>query len=213
MGNFRIFVGADGARAPFACLAIQLAALASGCGDPSIATNDGAQDCRVESSFEAIQARIFDGRGCTSAACHGGDDPAGGLDLREGRAVDGLVRVRGESADMDLVFPGDEERSLLYVKLAAKTLGEPLPVGVAGTPMPFGDPDAVVTEEELGALRAWIRAGASATSIAEGTESLLSCREAVDVDPNKIEPLDAPTPDVGVQFYSGGWFLPAESED
>lgn len=190
---------------------VKLIGVAAGCGDA--ATESSPEACDIESSFEAIERRIFEGRGCASAACHGSDDPAGGLDLRSGRSFDSLVRVPGRSADMDLVFPGDESRSLLYVKLASKTLDSPLPDDVSGAAMPFGEQTPPVPEDELEALRAWIRGGASATSLVEGTEPLLACLEGVELDPNKIDPLEPPPPEVGVQFYSGGWFLPAESED
>ena len=193
----------------------QLATVVSGCGssEPGLEASLSAE-CEIESSFDAIQHRIFDAKGCASAACHGNPErPSGGLDLREGYALQSLVRRPGSSADMDLVFPGDEDRSLLYVKLAAKTRGTSLPDGVSGNVMPFGDELPALTEEELVGLRAWIRSGASGDGVVKGTESFFSCLDTFEADPNKIDPLRPPDPSVGVQFYSGGWFLPAESED
>lgn len=214
MENRNFFAAPAGRLLGATWFVVQLSMMTTGCGDA--AGGDRAADtepCEIDSSFDAIQQRIFEGRGCTSAACHGGEDPAGGLDLRAGRALENLIRVPGQAAEMELVFPGDEARSLLYVKLAAKTMDAELPVGIAGSPMPFGDQSPAIPEDELSALRAWIRAGASANTIVEGTEVLLACLDEFQVDPNKIEPLDPPAPEVGVQFYSGGWFLPAESED
>jgi hypothetical protein len=114
---------------------------------------------------------------------------------------------------MDLVDPGDHERSLLYLKLAAKTLEESLPEGVTGDPMPFGEQLPALTEDELEVLKIWIRGGAGGDTVMKGTEGLLGCTHPVAVDPNKIDPLPALAPNEGVQFYSGAWALGAESED
>lgn len=214
MGISRIWSFARRNRVYALVTAIQLVVIAAGCDSGSVSQAALDAACDYDSSFEAIQLQIFDAKGCSNAACHGdADQPAAGLDLREGHALESIVRVRGQAADMDLIFPGDEQRSLLYVKLASKTLGTPLPDGVGGNAMPFGDQVPALSEDELQGLKAWIRAGASGTSIVKGTESLMGCLEAVDADPNKIDPLGPPDPEIGVQFYSGGWFLPAESED
>ena len=179
-----------------------------GCGGSS------DSNCDFDSTFEAIQSQIFDAKGCTSAACHGkADDPAGGLDLREGFALESLVRIRGQAGPMDLVVPGDQDRSLLYLKLAAKTLGTDLPDGIVGDPMPFGDGLPALSEDELAVLETWIRAGAQAEVVVKGTEDALGCDGVVEADPNKMEPLDPPAANEGLQFYSGAWTLAPESED
>ena len=170
--------------------------------------------CDYESTYEAIQAQVFDGKGCTNQACHGSaDNPAGALDLRDGHSLDNLVRVEGLSAAMSLVFPGDQERSLLYHKLAAKTHDSDLPAGIGGAPMPYGDQLPALTEDELELVQIWIRGGALGDTVMKGTEELMGCEEPVAADPNKIAPLAPPSTDVGVQFYSGGWRLAAEAED
>ena len=61
-------------------------------------------------------------------------------------------------AAMLRVAPGDPEQSMLWRKLAARTLGQS---GVPGTGMPIGDP--AVGTNELEAVRQWILAGAPAT--------------------------------------------------
>ncbi|MGB5809716.1 MAG: hypothetical protein WBG86_04245, partial [Polyangiales bacterium] len=151
-------------------------------------------------------------RGCTASVCHG-ETTEGGLDLRTESAYANLINVPGESADLVRVFPGDEDSSLLYLKLAAKTDGIDLgPLGITGSSMPVtGD---ALTDEELALIRAWIRGGAPETGVVAGAVGLLGC-EASDADvlPNKIPPLPAPDAEEGVQLYSGGWLLPAESED
>lgn len=205
----------------FFTLALSLAACGSDPGDGSGGPCEGA-DCETPidgscfgSTFEAIQSQVFDARGCTNAACHGkADDPAGGLDLRSEVAFENLVRVDGLSGPFDLVFPGDERRSLLYLKLAAKTAALDLQgMGIAGDPMPFGETLDPVSEEELAALRAWIRGGAQADSVVKGTEELLGCDVTPLADPNKIAPLTEPPPLEGLQFYSGAWHLGSEAED
>jgi hypothetical protein len=45
-----------------------------------------------------------------------------------------------------------------------------------------------------------------------GSERFASCRLEGEVAPNKIQPLPPPPADQGVQIYSGGWDVPAESE-
>jgi hypothetical protein len=77
--------------------------------------------------------------------------------------------------------------------------------------MPVDAP--ALSDEQLEAMRVWIRAGATPDSIVGGTLELLGCEGSFDPDPNKIVPLPAPAPDEGVQFYAGGWALDAESED
>jgi hypothetical protein len=85
-----------------------------------------------------------------------------------------------------LVFPGDQERSLLYLKLAAKEGRTDLTErGVSGDPMPFGDMDPL-SQDELDAVRAWIRSGAPGTTLVKGTEGLLGCSGPVEFDPNKM---------------------------
>jgi hypothetical protein len=76
--------------------------------------------------------------------------------------------------------------------------------------MPTGN--GVLSQDDLSLLRAWIRGGAPEAGIVAGSEQYASCDLQGDIAPNKIQPLAAPAVDEGVQFYSGGWAVPAEQE-
>lgn len=193
---------------PLLILAPLSALVLASCGsDPS--GSDTLKDCNYASTYEAIQATIFESKGCTASTCHG-DTMLGGLDLRAGASFDALVHQPSTvDASIKRVLPGDQDLSLLYRKLAAATNGTEL--GDLGQAMPVDAP--ALSEEQLEAMRLWIRAGAPPDSIVGGTLERLGCAGSFDPDPNKIVPLPAPTPDEGVQFYAGGWALDAESED
>jgi hypothetical protein len=178
-------------------------------------SSDGSGDggalkgCDYPSTFAAIQGTVFDAKGCSASTCHG-DDASGGLDLRLGASFDALVRQPSTiDPSIDRVFPGDQDRSLLYRKLAAATEGTDL--GSLGQAMPLNA--APLSTDQLEAMRLWIRAGAPSDSIVAETLELLGCEGSFDPDPNKIDPLPPPAADEGVQFYAGGWALEAESED
>jgi hypothetical protein len=159
-----------------------------------------------ESTFAAIQNVIFQGRGCTENVCHG-SSAQGGLDLRPDVAYDNLVDVFSLFGQMDLVEPGEQARSFLWRKLAKATLGlEPVP----GTAMPNGLPP--IPENELEALRQWIRAGAPRTGVVPNTEQLLgSCLPPP--DPIKIRRPDPPPAGTGVQLHAPPWEIAAKGED
>lgn len=200
-------------RSNLLILVVALPFALMGCGDSSEAAGggDGAGDCNFDSTFAAIQSTIFDAKGCTVNACHGeGFAGSGNLDLREGSSFESLVR-RPSSIDsaVERVFPGDQDLSLLYLKvsesaesLASAGLGQAMPVNAE----PLSD-------DQLTALRAWIRGGAPEEGIVEGTLSLLGCEGSFVADPNKINPLPPPAEGEGVQLYAGGWDLPGEAED
>lgn len=169
------------------------------------------QDVEYASTFEAIQDVVFDSPtyGCSNDTCHG-SALAGGLDLRLGTSYSQLVGVASANSpnpQNDIrVFPGDQDLSFLYNKIASKTLGTPNNVG---TPMPVGP--AVVSEEHLEAIRLWIRGGAPETTVVAGTSELLgSCLP--EAQPLKIPQPDAPAPGTGVQFAMPGYDLPQQSE-
>ncbi|MEM8610043.1 MAG: hypothetical protein AAGF92_23325 [Myxococcota bacterium] len=168
-------------------------------------------DCDFDSTFAAIQQTIFDDGGCTTDACHGASfEASGGLDLREGASYAALVNVPSSvNSEIDRVFPGDQDLSLLYRKLSETT--QELAVDGLGQEMPLGG--SRLTEDQLDALRLWIRGGASEDAIVEGTLEKLGCEGSFAADPNKIVPLPPPAPDEGVQFYAGGWDIAGESED
>ena len=185
------------------------------CGSSGVneTTPDGGvepKECNFTSTYDAIQATVFEAKGCTASTCHG-DAVIGGLDLRESASFDALVRQPSTiDPAIDRVFPGDQALSLLYHKLAAATEGTELD-GKFGQPMPFNaDP---LSEDQLEAMKLWLRAGAPSDSIVGGTLELLGCDGTFEAEPNKINPLPPPAAEEGVQFYAGGWDLGAEAED
>ncbi len=185
-----------------AWLTASAALFLAACGDSQ------SVDCEFDSTYAAIQQTIFEARGCTESVCHG-DSRQGGLDLRASVSHSALVRTASDvDPSIQRVFPGDEALSLLYLKLSAKRDGSSL--GSLGQPMPSGA--EALSEEQLSAIRKWIRGGASSEGIVEGTLPLLGCDHDAAADPNKIVPLPSPEPELGVQLYSGGWGLPSKAE-
>jgi hypothetical protein len=204
------------AHAPFArplshLALIVLAAIGlAGCGtDSSDAGGTDPKGCDYSSTYDAIQETVFEAKGCTASACHG-EAAVGGLDLRAEGSFDALVR---QPSDVDpsllRVQPGDQDFSLLYLKLAAATNGTPL--DGLGQPMPISG--EALNEDQLDAIRLWIRGGAPRDTIVGGTLEGLGCEGTFDPDPNKINPLPPPAADEGVQLYAGAWDLALESED
>jgi hypothetical protein len=181
----------------------------TGCSGSNTSSDTAPKSCDYASTYDAIQATVFEAEGCTASACHG-EARMGGLDLRADASLDALVHQPSTiDPSVRRVSPGDQDSSLLYLKLAAATEGSDL--GSLGQPMPINaDP---LSADQLEAMRLWIRAGAPSDSIVAGTLELLGCDGTFDPDPNKIQPLPVPDPDEGVQFYAGGWALDAEAED
>ncbi|MFW2387238.1 MAG: hypothetical protein ACN4G0_02810 [Polyangiales bacterium] len=166
--------------------------------------------CDVDSTFDQVQQQIFEAKGCTASACHG-ENATGDLDLRPENAYANLVNVAASSGDYVRVFPGEQDLSLLYQKVAAKTEDFELgPLGIGGGKMPTGE--GALSEDDLGLLRAWIRGGAPETDIVDGSEEFASCELEGAVAPNKIQPLPPPAAEKGIQLYSGGWDVHSESE-
>ncbi len=179
--------------------------------DGDTCSND-CQGCAGEAeyatTYEGIQALVFDSAvyACSNDICHG-SAAQGGLDLRAGVSHAGLVAVASQIDPATLrVYPGDEDRSLLYGKVAAKTLGGP---AVPGSPMPANA--ATVSADLLEAMRLWIRAGAPADGVVAGTAELFdACLP--EPGPNQM-PRPAPPPTgEGLQFAQPGYLLPAQSE-
>jgi cysteine-rich repeat protein len=168
-------------------------------------------DCRKNncqlfpSTFDLIQQAIFEQHGCTAALCHG-SAAQGGLDLRRGAAYTNLVDTPSMASGLKRVEPGDEERSLLWLKLAAATLQRQ---GVPGQPMPQGLPP--LTEGELEALRLWIYSGAPQSGVVRGTADLLkACLPPP--EPLQIRPPAPPARGTGVQLHMPRWVLEPTSE-
>ena len=106
----------------------------AGCGS----NDDGsAPKCDAESTFAQVQEQIFEGQGCTASNCHG-DSPQAGLDLRPDVAYENLINVDAVSGDFKRIFPSDQDLSLLYLKVVAKSGGEVSlgEQGISGGAMP-----------------------------------------------------------------------------
>jgi hypothetical protein len=158
------------------------------------------------STFAAIQTLIFERRGCSQNVCHGAA-AAGGLDLSPEVAYRNLFEVPSAGSQWRRIEPGDNDRSFLWLKLAAKT--RPESVAVPGAAMPSGLP--ALTEEELDAIHLWIWAGAPETGNVTGTGDLLdACLPAL--EPITIDVLEPPPRGEGVQFVLPPVPLPAGSE-
>lgn len=121
-------------------------------------------------TLAAIEQRIFARHGCLG--CHAGGAPEAGLSLASGVAHASLVGVASiTDPDRLRVAPGDPAHSVLWRKLAARTVG----LGdVPGLGMPIGDPP--LDADELEALRLWIAAGAPASGTVADAHALLDCR-------------------------------------
>jgi hypothetical protein len=178
--------------------------------DPGTGPDPGSPSCEAGESFagtfEAIQKVIFERHGCTQQVCHG-SAASGSLELSPEVAYDNLLDQPALGSPLRRVVPGDNDRSYLWLKLAAST--RPGTVQIGGAPMPLGLP--ALSEDELEAVRLWIYAGAPETGTVIGTEGLLdACLPAP--KPITIKPLDPPPPGEGVQLVMPPWLLPADSE-
>lgn len=172
-----------------------------------------AGDCEsgeFDSTYDLIQAAIFDRTDCTNQLCHGAAQ-SGGLDLRAGVSYDSLLDVNAESVPglkIKRVSAGQAAESLLWINLAAKTLpGEwtaPL------RPMPL-DPVPALSHDELEAVRLWLEYGAPEEGVVPGTAELLDACLPPPA-PIEIKPLPPPAPGVGVQLRMPLWTLEPRSE-
>jgi hypothetical protein len=182
----------------------------AGSGDPAGPGGPGTQQCEgsqeFASTFAGIQKTIFERHGCTEQVCHG-SGAAGGLDLSPDVAYANIFDVTAIESPLKRIEPGDEERSWLWRKVAAKT--RPGRVQIVGAPMPNNT--STLTEDEIELLRLWIYAGAPESGTVPGTERLLdACLPPP--EPITIKPLDPPPPGEGVQFVLPPIDLPARSE-
>jgi len=189
-----------------ACLAValSLATLAAcgggggGGGGTGSVTPPPVSDCTgsansFDSTFEGVQKEIFEKHGCTDDLCHG-SAKQGGLQLTADVSYENLLQVHSTESEFNRVEPGDQLRSFLWLKLAAKTDPAKLPPGITvqGSPMPNNLPGLSADELEL--VRLWIFAGAPKTGTVGGTETLLNaCLPPP--EPITIQPLDPPAAD------------------
>jgi len=189
------------------------------CDDGNEYDGDGCTDKCVKTECTAfvntadlIQAAIFEKHGCTVDACHGLLQ-SGGLDLRAGEALTNLVDVPSTvDPSRNRIEPGDPQYSVLFLKLAAKTLPDEYDateLGV-GSPMPIGTAPGL-SEDELLALRRFIYGGAPATgSVADVAHLLDACTP--EPEPVEIKPLEPLPPGTGVQLHMPQWIVDANSE-
>jgi hypothetical protein len=181
--------------------------------DDAAITPAVSDDCGdVDSTYAGIQRVVFD-QSCAMAQCHGGARPKAGLDLTPDHSFDSLVGVEASASEGERrrlrVVPGSGTESLLYLKLAAYTHGEPLPAGL-GAPMPTGGAPPV-SSEKLEALRLWIVAGAPRRGVVPGTEALLGCDLPALAPPPHARPA-APESVQGLQLRAPPWPLAAGDE-
>jgi outer membrane protein assembly factor BamB len=139
------------------------------CGEGSLC-DDSARclRCGVEasSSYALIQHAVFDStrHGCTASFCHGSSPGQAQLDLSAALSYDQIFDAPSTLSSLARVEPGDPDRSFLYLKLSAATLGTPLD---GGGPMPATGP--AVPPRLLSATRNWITAGAPESGFVPGT--------------------------------------------
>jgi len=128
-------------------------ALTACLGSPEVgAAVPGGGQVALQPTYAAIDAIILTTR-CASAACHGGSSGVP-LALGTAGAWSGLVGVPSQQVpELALVAPADPSDSYLLVKIRG-TQGA---AGGYGAPMP---PDEALSDEEIGAIEAWIRGGA-----------------------------------------------------
>lgn len=175
-------------------------------GEPSEPADPCGTAPEFDSTFEGIQSVIFERHGCTAAACHG-SAASGGLDLSPDVAYENIFEVPSTASASDRIEPGDEDRSYLWVKLAAGT--RPGQYEIAGSPMPVGG--SALTEDELELLRRWIYAGAPGEGVVEDTRDFLGgCLP--EAEPIEIAPLAAPEESEGFQLSMPEWTIEASSE-
>lgn len=159
-----------------------------------------------DGTFGAIQDLVFERHGCTAAACHG-SALSGGLDLRPDAAYANLIEAPSAGSALARVVPGDDDRSYLYAKLAAKTV--PGSVAIGGSPMPIGA--TTLSPEELELVRLWIKGGAPETgTVLEAGGLLEGC--VPEPEPITIRPLAPPPPGEGLQLVMPTFNLASSTE-
>ncbi len=172
--------------------------------------NGSNSSAAPKSTWDSIQTRVFAPHGCTDQLCHGsaaGAAQSGGLDLRPEVAYENLIDVPASTGTLKRIFPGDQLKSQLWLKVAKATLGTSDDVG---TGMPVGLPP--LTPDELEALKVWIRGGAPKTGVVPHTAELLGACLPKNT-PNKMRPAAPPAAGDGVQFYAPPWPVEAHGEN
>jgi len=174
---------------------------------PHLVIAQGCEDAEFNSTFELIQAAIFENHGCTESVCHG-SFKAGGLDLRAENSYANLVDVKAETVSgYHRVRAGRKDASLLWLNLAAKTFPQQYTAPLRPMPLDL----AALSEDEVEAVRLWIERGAPKTGVVAGTAELL---DACLPPPGVIEvkPLPPPPADEGIQIQMPHWAMQPDSE-
>jgi hypothetical protein len=159
-----------------------------------------------QGTFDAIQDVVFEKHACAVDTCHG-SALSSGLDLRPNAAYASLIEVISTGSALPRIVPGDNDRSYLWLKLAAKTF--PGSVEVGGSPMPIGA--TTLSEDELELVRLWIKGGAPETGTVLEAEGLVDgCLP--EPEPVTIRPLTPPPSGEGLQLVMPSFNLPAATE-
>jgi hypothetical protein len=139
----------------------------------SVNTTLGADPgCGGPPTLSAIQDTLFSSS-CAFGSCHGGANPAAGLDLTAGNSCASLVEQPScVFSDRTLVVPGQPEQSYLFHAIAGDDLGTN-PDGTCagltnGTParMPLGGQP--LCPGQIDQVKAWIAAGAACDTTGDG---------------------------------------------
>jgi hypothetical protein len=168
-----------------------------------------------DSTFALVQDAIFERHGCTSAACHTGSAPAGGLDLTAGVSYDALIDQPPQTISTEAhpgiarVVPGNKARSLLWLNLAAGTL--PALWTAPLRPMPQGGLPPL-SLDELRLVQLWIENGAVRDGVVPGTAELFGDVCLPPPEPLHVEPLAPPPPGTGIQLRAPHQVLAPQSE-
>lgn len=177
-------------------------ALVSGCGGGG--TVDGTVDSPEVATFARIQAEVFD-VSCTSSSCHTAIGRAGDLVLEAASSYDALIGVAPSNSiaaadGMQRVYPGEPDKSFLYMKLA-----HGLTEGM-GLAMPWGGP--YLDESSLEVIRAWIRAGAPREGRVPGDDG-----RSLGTDGGDDDDIVLPPPRRGVQIAVTARAIPVGEEE
>jgi cysteine-rich repeat protein len=186
------------------------------CDDGNAYEGDGCRadcvktECDVfPTTYDLIQKAIFENHGCTNDLCHGAARQ-GQLDLRPGVSYASLLQVNSNSAPgRTRLWPGDKDKSLLWINLAARTLPDQYDAPVRGMPL---EPAPALSTDELEAVRLWIESSGAARDANNTAAANLLKACVPEPEPVEIEPLDPPSPDEGVQLHMPEYTLKAHSE-
>src|SRR4030095_4829840 len=96
---------------------------------------DGECSQEFDGTFAGSQEVILERQGCTQDVCHG-SSAQGGLKLTADVAYANIFNKKALSSPLNLIEPGDEEQSYLWLNLAASTKPDVYGDHITGAPMP-----------------------------------------------------------------------------